>query len=82
MDEPFVRQDEEKGLLQRSGGGPTVYLWRHSKYKLSHAFREYLHTQKKYALTAELLCYLFVEFVKKNNDPLEVWEYFEIHDCV
>ena len=44
---PFVRQDEEKGPLQRSGGGPTVNLLSHSKYKLSHAFREYIYTQKK-----------------------------------
>ena len=72
MDEPFVRQDEEKGPLQRSGGGPTVYLLSHSKYKLSHALREYLHTKKEYALTAEELCYLCVEFVNKNNKPLEV----------
>ena len=67
MDGPFVRQDEEKGSLQRSGGGPTVYLLSHSKYKLSRAFREYLHTKKEYDLTAEELCYLGVEFVNKGK---------------
>ena len=65
MDGPFVRQDEEKGSLQRSGGGPTVYLLSHLRYKLSHAFREYLHTKKEYSLTAGELCYLGVEFVNK-----------------
>ena len=65
MDEPFVRQDEEKGPLQRSGGGPTVHLLSHSKYKLSHAFRKYLHPKKENSLTAEELCYLGVEFVNK-----------------
>ena len=67
MDNSFVRQDEEKGPLHRSGGDQTVYLLSHSKYKLSHAFREYLLTKKEYALTAEELCYLCVEFVNKGK---------------
>ena len=33
---------------------------------------ENIYTKKEYALTAETLCYLCVEFVNKNNDPLEV----------
>ena len=72
MDKPFVRQDEEKGPLHRSGGDQTVYLLSHSKYKLSHAFREYLLTKKEYALTAEEQSYLCLVFVNKNNNPLEV----------